>query len=59
MAPPGDFWSDLAAIGYDTGLPAGPVITAFQRHFLPGHLTGEADAETAGRAAGLRKALNF
>jgi N-acetylmuramoyl-L-alanine amidase len=30
------------------------VVTAFQRHFLPGHLTGEADAETAGKAAALR-----
>jgi N-acetylmuramoyl-L-alanine amidase len=59
MSAPGDVFSDLAAIGYDTGLPAGAVITAFQRHFLPGHLTGEADAETAGRAAGLRKALKF
>jgi N-acetylmuramoyl-L-alanine amidase len=54
MAAPGDFWDDLAAIGYDTTLPDRLVITAFQRHFLPGHLSGEADEKTAGRAAGLR-----
>jgi len=51
---PGDFWGDLAAIGYDTTLPDRAVITAFQRHFLPGHLTGEVDAQTAGRAAAVR-----
>jgi N-acetylmuramoyl-L-alanine amidase len=54
MAAPGDFWSDLAALGYDMSLPERMVVTAFQRHFLPGHLTGEADAETAGKAAALR-----
>ncbi len=59
MAAPGDFWSDLAAIGYDMALPERMVITAFQRHFLPGHLTGAADEQTAGRAAGLRKALKI
>jgi N-acetylmuramoyl-L-alanine amidase len=59
IAAPGDFWSDLAAIGYDVSLPAAVVVRAFQRHFLPGHLNGAADAETAGRAAALRKALNF
>jgi N-acetylmuramoyl-L-alanine amidase len=59
MAAPGDFWSDMAAIGYDTGLPADLVAKAFQRHFLPEQLTGEADANTAGRAAALRNTLNF
>jgi N-acetylmuramoyl-L-alanine amidase len=54
VAAPGDIFSDLAAIGYDIGLPAGMVITTFQRHFLPGHLSGEADAETAGKAAAVR-----
>jgi len=54
MAAPGDFFSDLAAIGYDTSLLAGLVVKAFQRHFLPAHLTGEADVLTAGRAAALR-----
>jgi len=58
VAAPGDFWSDLAAIGYDTGLPGEVVVRAFQRHFLPGQLTGEANAETAGRAAGLRRMLS-
>ncbi len=57
-APPGDLCSDLAAIGYDTGLPAHDVITAFQRHFLPNHLTGQAGEITAARAASLRKFLN-
>jgi N-acetylmuramoyl-L-alanine amidase len=54
VATPGDFFSDLAAIGYDTSLPAEVVVTAFQRHFLPGHLTGEVDIMTAGKAAALR-----
>jgi N-acetylmuramoyl-L-alanine amidase len=58
VAAPGDLWSDLAAIGYDTGLPGEVVVRAFQRHFLPGQLTGEANAETAGRAAGLRRMLS-
>jgi N-acetylmuramoyl-L-alanine amidase len=58
-APPGDLMADLAAIGYDTALPAAAVITAFQRHFLPGHLSGVADADTAGRAAGLRNMLKL
>jgi len=57
-APPGDLCSDLAAIGYDTDLPAHDVITAFQRHFLPNHLTGQAGEITAARAASLRKFLN-
>jgi len=57
MAAPGDMMEDLAAIGYDTGLPEDVVARAFQRHFLPGHVTGEADAETAGRAAGLKQLL--
>ena len=59
MATPGDFWSDLAVIGYDTRLPEPTVITAFQRHFLPAHLSGEADNETVGRAAALQKELNY
>jgi N-acetyl-anhydromuramyl-L-alanine amidase AmpD len=42
---------DLAAMGYDTSLPAAAVITAFQRRFLPEHLTGEADEQTEARAA--------
>ncbi len=54
FAAPGDLAADLAAIGYDTRLPMPAVITAFQRHFLPEQVTGEADAATAGRAAALR-----
>jgi N-acetylmuramoyl-L-alanine amidase len=54
FAAPGDLAADLAAIGYDTRLPMAAVITAFQRHFLPEQVTGEADAATAGRAAALR-----
>jgi N-acetylmuramoyl-L-alanine amidase len=54
FAPPGDLRGDLAAIGYDMALAETDVITAFQRHFLPGHLTGVADSQTAGRAAAVR-----
>ena len=36
VAPPGDLAVDLAAIGYDMRLAETDVITAFQRHFLPG-----------------------
>jgi N-acetylmuramoyl-L-alanine amidase len=50
--PPGDLAEDLAAIGYD--IAANAFITAFQRHFLPKNLSGEADAQTRGRAAALR-----
>jgi N-acetylmuramoyl-L-alanine amidase len=53
-AAAGDLMDDLAVIGYDTELRAYVVVRAFQRHFLPGHLTGEADAQTAGKAAALR-----
>ena len=58
FAPPGDLRADLTAIGYDTDLGQADVITAFQRHFLPGHLTGVADEQTAGRAAALRALLD-
>jgi N-acetylmuramoyl-L-alanine amidase len=54
LVPPGDLAADLAAIGYDIGLAQTDVITAFQRHFLPDHVTGVADAQTAGRAAAIR-----
>jgi N-acetylmuramoyl-L-alanine amidase len=49
-----DFWADLAAIGYDTGLPARDVILAFQRHFLPQNLSGIEDSSTVRRAAAIR-----
>ncbi len=48
FAAPGDLGADLAAIGYDMKLAPAEVITAFQRHFLPDHLTGVADSQTAG-----------
>lgn len=54
FAPPGDWRADLALIGYDMTLPAQHVLLAFQRHFLPFHLTGDADDLTTGRAAALR-----
>ena len=42
----------LLAFGYDTAdLPAS--ILAFQRHFFPTHLTGQADVETIGVLAAL------
>jgi N-acetylmuramoyl-L-alanine amidase len=52
----GDLTACLAAIGYDVVLGAPPpadVVTAFQRHWHPGHVTGTADAATIARAAGL------
>ncbi len=55
LAEPGDIEADLAAIGYDMRLPHSAVITAFQRHFMPEQVTGEADPATAGRAAALRR----
>jgi len=55
FAPEGDIAADLAAIGYDTGLPLPGVIAAFQRHFLPEQVTGEENSATAGRAAALRR----
>jgi N-acetylmuramoyl-L-alanine amidase len=58
FAAPGVLTADLAAIGYDMRFPAATVITAFQRHFLPDHITGAADAKTAGRAAALRAWLD-
>jgi N-acetylmuramoyl-L-alanine amidase len=56
--PAGDLMADLAAIGYDTSLPPRDVITTFQRHFLPQHLTGVADEKTTGRAAALLNLLS-
>jgi N-acetylmuramoyl-L-alanine amidase len=54
LVPPGDMAADLAAIGYDMSLAETDVITAFQRHFLPDHVTGAADPKTASRAAAIR-----
>lgn len=55
VAAPGDISEDLAAIGYDMGCPLPVVVAAFQRHFLPERVTGEADARTAGRASAIRR----
>ncbi len=57
LADGGDLAADLAAIGYDTGLPAAMVRTAFQRHFLPDHIHDGANDITARRAAALRNLL--
>jgi N-acetylmuramoyl-L-alanine amidase len=54
---PGDLMSDLGAIGYDTALPADLVITAFQRRYLPGHLTSANDKPTRARAAAILAAI--
>ena len=54
FATPGQVFEDLAAIGYDTRFADRDVILAFQRHFLPGNLSGVVDLATAGRAAGIR-----
>jgi N-acetylmuramoyl-L-alanine amidase len=54
FADSNDFWGDLAAIGYDLELPRADVVRAFQRHFLPQNLSGEADELTARRAAAVR-----
>jgi N-acetylmuramoyl-L-alanine amidase len=48
----GDLMNDLTAIGYDVA--ASGVVTAFNRHFLPENLNGEADERTTGRAAAVR-----
>jgi N-acetylmuramoyl-L-alanine amidase len=56
---PGDLMADLATIGYDTSLPAELVIIAFQRRFLPGHLSGAADDTTAARAAAVAAHLQL
>ncbi|MDE8347808.1 MAG: N-acetylmuramoyl-L-alanine amidase [Acidocella sp.] len=56
FAPPGDLLRDLAVIGYD--IEARHVITAFQRHFLPDHLSGMDDEPTRRRASALLRSLN-
>jgi N-acetylmuramoyl-L-alanine amidase len=55
IAATGDIGEDLAAIGYDMGFALPVVLTAFQRHFLPDRVTGEADAMTCGRANAVRR----
>jgi N-acetylmuramoyl-L-alanine amidase len=55
---PDDLMADLAAIGYDISFDPSLVITAFQRRFLPDHLTGEPDILTAARAAAIASYLH-
>lgn len=41
----------LSEIGYDPGVPMSATITAFQRRFLPHHITGRADEKTRATVA--------
>jgi N-acetylmuramoyl-L-alanine amidase len=41
----------LGVIGYRTDLPLSVLLTAFQRHWLPGRADGIADAATRARVA--------
>ena len=47
-----DLKAMLLAFGYDTS-DINAALLAFQRHFLPSQLTGQADLETVGRLAAL------
>lgn len=47
----------LTRYGYDPQAPQDKVITAFQRHFRPGGLTGQWDEECAGLLASLLTSL--
>ena len=55
--PVQDVPAALAAIGYRTDLPLPLLLQAFQRHWLPGAVTGEADAATRARLAGVIAAM--
>ena len=45
----------LGAIGYRTDLPLSLLLTAFQRHWLPGRADGIADAATRARVAAVAR----
>ncbi len=47
----------LAAIGYDAACPTEDAVRAFQRRFLPRHLTGRLDPPTLVRLAEVARAL--
>jgi N-acetylmuramoyl-L-alanine amidase len=47
----------LGAIGYRTDLPLSVLLTAFQRHWLPGRADGIADAATRARVAAVAHAF--
>ncbi len=50
-APVEDVTAALAAIGYRTDLPLPMLLRAFQLHWLPEDVTGDADAATRARLA--------
>jgi N-acetylmuramoyl-L-alanine amidase len=52
-APVGDLAAGLARYGYDPEAPLADVVTAFQRHFRPSCVDGNADSECAALLAGL------
>ena len=55
---PGDIAPALTACGYGLdGVAEATVIEAFQRHYYPDNLTGEADAETLARAVAVAAAV--
>lgn len=56
--PASDWRADLAAIGYDPALPARDCLLAFQRHFLPENVSGEADHATMARIAAVRRLVD-
>jgi N-acetylmuramoyl-L-alanine amidase len=45
----------LGAIGYRTDLPLSVLLTAFQRHWLPGRADGIADVATRARVAAVAR----
>ena len=49
--PPGETLSLLGAIGYRTDLPLSVLLTAFQRHWMPGRADGIGDDATRARLA--------
>lgn len=54
------FLEQLALFGYATDdAPSQEVIAAFQRHFRPSAVTGQADGECAGRLAALLRHLDL
>lgn len=57
-APDGDIAAALAACGYGLdGIAQATVIEAFQRHYCPENLTGQADPETRARAWAVAAAI--
>jgi N-acetylmuramoyl-L-alanine amidase len=48
----------LGRIGYRTDLPLPVLLCAFQRHWRPERISGEADAETRGRLAAIARQVD-